>query len=99
MGAKRNELKEITEGSAALSNAGSTVLLAANERRLYAEIINASDVGMWLSLSGTAVIGQGIYLGPNGFSYEINMDPLWRGPISGIAASGAGKVAGIIEGQ
>lgn len=99
MSAKRNEPLRITESSAVLSNAASTVLLAANPRRLYAEIINSSDVGIWLSLSGTAVIGQGIYLGPNGFSYVINFDLLWKGQVSGIAASGAGKVAGIIEGQ
>ena len=93
-----NLLKVITHGTKSLSNASDIEILAANERRLYAEIINASDVGMWLNLGGTAVIGTGIYIAPN-YSYEINPDNMWRGAVRGIAASGSGKVAGTLEAQ
>jgi hypothetical protein len=93
-----NLLKHIVQDTKSISNSD-TLILAANDRRLYAEITNSSDVGIWLSLGSTAVIGVGIYLAPNGYSYEINPDNMWRGEVRGIAASGAGKVLGTIEGQ
>jgi hypothetical protein len=94
-----NEVKVVTHGTATIGSGASVLILAANERRRFAEIVNSSDVGIWLSLGGTAVIGTGIYLGPNGFSYEINSEHLWKGTVSGIAASGAGKIVGTTESQ
>lgn len=99
MAKELNHLKIITPSTQTISNAGSTQLLAANSRRLYAEIVNSSDVGVWLNFGAAAVIGTGIYLGPNGWSYEINSENMWRGTVTAIAAAGAGKVVGIIEGQ
>lgn len=84
-----NDTKSLTTSSAAL--------IAANERRKYALIVNSSDVGVWVSFGATAVIGTGVYLAPAGGSYELDDDNLFLGVINGIAASGAGKVVGIVE--
>lgn len=94
-----NILRVVVHDTKSLSNAADSQILAANERRLYAEIVNSSDVGIWLSLGATAVIGEGNYLAPNGWSYEINSDNMWRGEVRGIAASGAGKILGTTEGE
>lgn len=99
MARELNILKVITHSTASTSTTSAQVL-AANERRLYAEIVNASDTGVWLSLgTSAAVVGTGIYLAPNGYSYEINTENMWRGAVQAIAASGSGKVLGIHEGQ
>jgi hypothetical protein len=97
MARELNILKLITHGTAS-AGAASVEALAANPRRLYAEIINASDVGIWLGLGVPAVIGTGIYLGPNGFSYIIGPENMWRGAVNCIASSGTGKVLGVHEG-
>lgn len=89
-----HELKIPFQGTASLDT-NSALIVAADPRRRYVEITNSSDVGVWLALGGPAVIGEGIYLGPAGFSYEININNLWRGTIYAIAASGSGKVVGI----
>ena len=94
-----NNIKVITHGTAVVGAAASTIM-AANDRRLYAEIINSSDEGMWLKLGDTAVVGEGIFLAPNGFSYAILPENMWRGYISAITAGGgANKIAGTIQGQ
>lgn len=79
------------------SDTTSAVFLAANEKRKYAVIVNASDVGVWLAFGGTAVIGTGVYLAAAGGSYEIDGDNLYCGAVHGIAASGSGKVVGTVE--
>lgn len=73
------------------------VLLAANESRKYALIVNSSDVGVFVSFGEAAVIGTGVFLAAAGGSYELDNDNLFLGAINGIAASGAGKVVGIVE--
>lgn len=84
-----NDTKSLTTTSAAL--------IAANERRKYALIVNSSDVGVWVSFGVAAVIGTGVYLAPAGGSYELDGDNLYLGVINGIAASGNGKVVGLVE--
>lgn len=71
--------------------------LAANESRKYALIVNSSDVGIWVSFGAAAVIGTGVFLAAAGGSYELDNDNLYLGAINGIAASGSGKVVGIVE--
>lgn len=77
--------------------AASAEILAENRSRKYALIVNASDVGVWISFGEAAVIGTGAYLAPAGGSYEIDETNLWTGAVNGIAASGSGKVVGIVE--
>lgn len=99
MAVELNKITVITQGASTIDSTTSVAILAANERRLYAEIVNSSDVGCWVKLGATAVVNEGIYLGPNGFSYIIGPDNLWRGSVNIIAASGSGKVIGKMEGQ
>jgi hypothetical protein len=72
-----NILKVITHATASVG-AASTQIMAANDRRLYAEIINSSNEGMWLKLGEAAVVGEGIYLAPSGFAFTIT-------PVNGCA--------------
>lgn len=94
-----NVLKVITHDSVSVGNGASVEILPANSRRLYAEIVNSSANGIWIKLGATAVVGEGIYLAPNGFSYEIKPDNMWRGAVNGIAVAGAANNVGTIEGQ
>lgn len=68
----------------------STLLLAANANRKYALIQNDGPVAVYINLAGTAIVGRGIRLAPNGGAYE--MSALWGnlsiGNINGIVASG-----------
>ncbi len=91
------QLRVITHGGVTVGT-GSTVILAANDRRLFAEIINSSNEGVWIKLGATAVVGEGIYIAPNGFSYVIDRNNLWRGAVNGICTSGS-KIVGTVEGQ
>lgn len=75
----------------------SSLALAANVRRKYACIANASDVDMWISFGEAAQIGYGIPLDAGGGFYEIGPENLWRGEIYVISVSGSGKAAGTLE--
>lgn len=77
----------------------SILVLAANARRKYSVITNGSDVAVWLSFGEAAVVGQGVYLGAGGGSYEIDADNMFRGDIYGIASTGSSKVVGIVDFQ
>jgi hypothetical protein len=100
MAVELNHLKVMTHGTKTITDAGIKVL-SANNRRLYAEIINSSDKGIWLILKdgGPAVVGTGIFVAPNGFSYQITPENMWRGDVYGITATGESATIGTIEGQ
>jgi len=76
--------------TATVAPAVSGVVLAANERRVDAEIVNVSDPAEMISLSrgGVAVLGAGITLTTYGSSYRIGTANLFLGDINGISASG-----------
>lgn len=67
-----------------------TLLLAANERRIYALIVNESNKNIRIKL-GSPPVDQddGLLIAANGFSYEIDRNNLWRGEIYGIVSAGA----------
>lgn len=90
------KLRLPTNGTASMG-ATSAQLLAANESRKYAIIVNASDVAIWLAFGAAAVIGTGVYLAAAGGSYTIDEENLWVGVVNGIAASSSGKVVGTVE--
>jgi hypothetical protein len=77
------------------STAGGILVLAANPRRLYALIVNESNVGIYLKLgSQPTSTTDGIYIAPNGFAYETDRGGgnLFQGAIYAIRPSGgAGK--------
>ncbi len=72
----------------------STEILAANNHRKSALIVNYSAEIIWLALGQTAVAGQGIPLQPRGDantpsgSYEIGSANLFTGAVNAICASG-----------
>ena len=74
-----------------------TTILAANASRKFAVIVNDSDETIYLSLSATAVQGEGIRLNAAGGAYEINAMNRYTGEISGICTSG-GKYVTVSEG-
>ena len=57
----------------------STAVLAANQARTYALIVNDGAVDIYLNLGGTAVANTGIRVNAAGGSYEMNEDNLFRG--------------------
>lgn len=65
--------------------------LPANANRKYASFQNDSDTTIYLMISGSAVLNQGIRLNPNGGSYEMspatgNLDTRAVNAISSAAA-------------
>lgn len=91
-------IRAVTHGGGTAPSPASAKIMNANPRRLYAEIINASDTGMWIKLGAAAVVGEGIFIAPNGFAYVMDGNNLWQGEIYMICAS-TGKAYGTIEGQ
>lgn len=76
--------------TAIVAPAVSGPVLAANEFRVDAEIINVSDPSEAISLSrgDTAVLGAGITLTARGSSYRIGTNNMFYGVINAISASG-----------
>ncbi len=77
----------------------SSLVLAANEERMYACLINDSaTAAIYLSLGGAAVVGSGIALERKGSGYEILPENLYRGDIYAISTE-AGANLSICEGD
>jgi hypothetical protein len=87
--------RNATNSTATVGVASGTVL-AANEARKRAIIVNSGAAGVWLSFGATAVVGTGVFLAAGGGSFEIDPDELYTGLITGISA-GAGNVCGVVE--
>jgi hypothetical protein len=75
----------------------STSVLALNASRKFAIFVNDSDETIYLNLSGTAVMNEGIRLNANGGSYEINLNNLYTGAVTGICSSGTKNLT-VVEG-
>lgn len=58
-----------------------TEALPANEKRYWALIVNDSNRKAFLYLGALGPAGQGIPLYPNGYSYQIDRNNLFKGPI------------------
>jgi len=65
-----------------------TQILVANASRKFAVFVNDSDEVIYLSLSATAVINEGIRLNAHGGAYEINLMNLYTGEVAAICSSG-----------
>jgi hypothetical protein len=70
----------------------STKVLDANPSRTAAVLFNGSDGDIWISLGGTAVVGEGICI-KSGAGYEINALNLYSGQINAICTSGGKDLA------
>lgn len=62
----------------------STQILAANDQRRFAVIVNDSDTPVYLALGQPAVLNAGIRINENGGIYEINWSNPFTGVINGI---------------
>ena len=65
----------------------STTVLSANPNRRLAVFVNDSDTVIYLSLSSTAALNEGIRLNANGGMYEINLMNLYTGEVSAISSA------------
>lgn len=79
-----------------VTNVASTIL-AANSNRKYVLISNNTGATIYLKLGATAVVDQGIRIGPNDF-YEIRLINLWTGSISAIKATAVAVNLDVFEG-
>lgn len=67
----------------------STLVLAANPKRMDAVFVNDSNQPIYLARGNAAVMNEGIRLNASGGNYEINALNLFRGAIYAIATGGA----------
>ena len=81
--------------TAVAAGAVSNIILAANSRRLGADIVNVSDPSEMISLAlgVPAVLGSGKSLTVRGSVYHMGTDNLYHGDIYGISASGVGALS------
>ena len=64
----------------------STEILAANPKRVDADIVNDSAEVIYLARGNDAVIGSGIRINANGGAYHIGQFNLFLGAVNAIAA-------------
>ena len=69
----------------AIVGPGSALVLAANAHRVDADITNDGDNVVYLGRGHAAVTGMGQRLNPNGGTYHIGTNNLFKGDIYGIA--------------
>ena len=67
----------------------STSVLASNANRRFLFLVNDSDENIYVSLSGTAVLNEGILLTAGGGALTLDIASMWLGAISAISASGS----------
>lgn len=76
-----------TNSKVAVGNTDTQVIVS-NASRKFAVFVNDSNEVIYLSLSATAVINEGIRLNAGGGAYEINQTNLYTGEVSAICATG-----------
>jgi len=81
--------------TAVAAGAISNIVLAANTRRLGADIVNVSDPSesISLGLGQVAILGAGKTLTARGSVYHMGTDNLFSGDIYGISESGIGALS------
>ena len=75
----------------------SAQILAANNDRKYAIIVNDSDTTIYLAIGAAAVAHRGIRLNANGGSYEVLLADLNIVAINGIHAGAGNKRVTVVE--
>ena len=73
----------------------SVVVLNANEKRVYAIMVNDSLQDMWLGFGEPAVADKGIRVNSEGGNYEITWKNLFVGTLSAIAKSANVLMTGV----
>lgn len=67
----------------------STSVLGANSTRRFLFLVNDSDENIYVSLSSTAVMNEGILLTAGGGALTLDIASMWLGAISAICLSGS----------
>lgn len=67
-----------------VDTAASTVLLPANNDRVYAHIFNNSAAAIYIQFQAPAALNQGIRINPGNY-YVIDKSSLWLGAVNAIA--------------
>lgn len=81
------QIKTATDTKVAVA-AASTLVIAANPKRIDLVLVNDSDEAIYLARGNAAVMNAGIRLNATGGSYEIKYDNMFLGAIYAICASG-----------
>lgn len=81
-----NIFKTATNTKVSVGSSSTSVLSAGS--RSYALFVNDSDEDMYLSLSGTAVLNEGILLKTGGGAYQIDVNNLYIGAVAAISTTG-----------
>lgn len=88
MDSNRIKVSQVETDSFVEVATSSTEIMATSTARVYGAIVNSGSNGIFLSLDGgPAVDSSGIYIAPNGGSYEITPENLFVGPVYGIATT------------
>ena len=66
----------------------STAVLSANSGRRFLFLVNDSDENIYVSLSSTAVLNEGILLTAGGGALTLDIASMWLGSVSAICLSG-----------
>jgi len=91
-----NSFDVMTNTKVSVANT-TTAVLTAEARRRYALFVNDSDEVIYLSLSDTAVLNEGIRLNASGGSYEINGTNMYVGDVSAISTSGSKNLTVVFD--
>ena len=86
-------------GSQVSLDTSSRLVLERNDDRLFATLVNESNVNIWLSLGKAAQANRGIQLRPLGgaMTFGIATDIPWTGSIYAIAETGTGNILDVTE--
>lgn len=80
----------VTQSAGGVSvTTATTVVLASVTTRKGCQIVNTGTAGVTLTLGATAVVKSGIWLGPNGGSWDGTLsNVVWTGTVNAISDSG-----------
>lgn len=75
------------------------LVLAANTQRFFATIQNLSDTNIWIYFGSQNIVGQGLMIPKNGFSFEIDRLNLWKGTVYAIHGGSGDKSVAVLDCQ
>lgn len=90
---------EVVSDSTVSVPALGALVLAANPKRYYALIVNTSNTPIWLGFGSQNAAGQGVYVAPGGFAYEIDRNNLYQKAIYAAHAGSGSKDLNVTEGS
>jgi len=93
-----NSFSTATNTTTTISSTGSQIL-ALNQNRQYAVIVNdgSNTVYLWLKATSTGITPAGIRLNANGGSFEIGGQNTYLGAVQGVTLTGTSSLT-VVEG-